>query len=85
MTILIEVISYIGMICLLVALVVNRKYHIITDILNVVGAILLVIWSYVFGAWAMLILDIVWGMVATMVLIKDIRKRIGIRRLYKNE
>lgn len=71
---MLDLLSYVGMICLLSALLVNRKYWRLSDLVNVVGSVLLSVWAVIFSAWAIFILDLVWSIISTIKLIKDMRK-----------
>jgi len=75
---MLDLMSYLGMICLLLALVFNRKRHLLSDVLNLVGSLSLTIWAAIFSAWAIFLLDAVWSIISVITLIKDYRiSRIG--------
>jgi len=70
---LLDFLSYGGMICLLTALVLNRKYLRLSDALNLIGSLSLTIWAVVFQTWAIFILDFVWSIISIIKLLKDLR------------
>ena len=70
---MLDFLSYGGMICLLTALVLNRKYLRLSDALNLIGSLSLTIWAVVFQTWAIFILDFVWSIISIIKLLKDLR------------
>ena len=70
---MLDLLSYIGMAMLLLALLFNRKKHILSDLLNLLGSMFLTIWAVIFSVWAIFILDLVWSIISLANLIKDLR------------
>ena len=70
---MLDLLSYIGMAMLLLALLLNRKKHILSDLLNLLGSMFLTIWALIFSAWAIFILDLIWSVISAVTLIKDLR------------
>ena len=69
---MLDLLSYLGMIMLLLALVLNRRKHILSDILNSFGSLSLTIWAFIFSVWAIFILDLIWSIISLVTLFKDI-------------
>jgi len=70
---MLDLLSYFGMIMLLLALLLNRKKHILSDLLNFLGSVFLTIWAVIFSAWAIFFLDLTWSGISIVNLIKDFR------------
>lgn len=71
---MLDLLSYAGMILLLAALIVNRKKPRLSNLMNLIGSICLTIWAVFFGAPAIVILDLVWFIISSIKLFKDVRK-----------
>jgi len=75
MLLVFELLSYVGLVCILLAQAINRKYYLSSDILNIVGSVVLVLWAFVFHAWAIFILDLVWSIIASIQLVRDLKTK----------
>jgi hypothetical protein len=71
---MLDLLSYIGMVMLLLALPLNRKKHLTSDVFNLLGSLSLTVWANANQAWAIFILDFVWSIISTVSLIRDLRK-----------
>jgi len=74
---MLNLLSYIGMAMLLLALLFNRKKHILSDLLNLLGSMFLTIWAAIFSAWAIFFLDLIWSIISSATLIKDLKKSLN--------
>ena len=71
---MIEIVSYIGAVCLLLGWAVNKKNRIASDTLNFVGSIAMVVWGACIKAYAIILLDVLYGIISLYFLSKDVKK-----------